>query len=174
MQQKSHYCPEMFGINSCRVQRQTRKQEIMCWGRRWQWFVTWCGYLSTFRKEPKRSGYFTSGRRVRRVLFWSKLEGPPEPLHHHTPTHLPTVRFWNKAFGSTSYLVINVKRPLNIIDVGCDAHKHTHTQSWSTQLSGDWRGGHCCRNLHLHMSNGKQWTPPTCYCSTQSITLVPS
>lgn len=43
-----------------------------------------------------------------------------QSLFTDTPTHLPTVRFCNKAFGSSSYLVINVERPLYIIDIGCD------------------------------------------------------
>lgn len=117
-QQKSYYCPEMFGINS-RVQQCVGGEDDTDLSHD-------VGIYPHLGKSQKRSRYFASGRRVHRVLFWSKLEGPPEPLHHRTPTHLPTVRFWNKAFGSTSYLVINVKRPLNIIDVGCDAHTHTH------------------------------------------------
>lgn len=32
---------------------------------------------------------------------------------------------------------------------------HTHTESWSTQLRGDWRGGRCCRSFHLHMNKSE-------------------
>lgn len=52
------------------------------------------------------------------VVLCSNLEGPQKAFHQHKATHLPTVALWYKAFGSTSYLVINVKRPLSIIDIG--------------------------------------------------------
>lgn len=66
-------------------------------------------------------------------------------LFTDAPTRLPTACSCNKAIGSASSLVIRVKSPLHIIDIGCDdvgffqtlECAHTRTQSWSAVLSGD-------------------------------------
>ncbi len=97
--------------------------------------------MSTFRKQPDTEDVSLQAK-VFAKFCNDETSRVLQSLFSNTPTHLPTVRFWNKAFGLSTYLIINVKRPLYIIDKGCDGvffetKTHTYTESWSTELSAD-------------------------------------
>lgn len=70
--------------------------------------------------QTQRTFYFRPMRSLSSVLIEPRGSSRAFSPTYTKPSAHSTVCFWNKAFGSTPYLVINVKRPLNIIDIRCD------------------------------------------------------